>query len=130
MPDPAILQVVLALESNGNAGDNIHLFTNQQYQIAVRAVARNGNTIFEDDNDEIVVSYSSGYQGIAHLDIIDWPCLELCDPVDLSDVKITSMPPLAVASLPVINTVITSLPDIEASVTKVPVLTAQISPRR
>jgi hypothetical protein len=87
-------QVVLAVESPGDAGDNIHLFTNQQYQVAVRAVAINlaSAVVGEDDNDAVAISYSSGYQGIAHLDIIDWPCLELCVPIDLTNVQITALP--------------------------------------
>jgi hypothetical protein len=102
---PGIGEVVLAIESPGDAGDNIHLFTNQQYQVAVRAVAIDGNVIAEDDNAEVAVSFSSGYQGIAHLDILSWPCLSLCSPAlqvaiqgvvqaALSDVKVSQMPVL------------------------------------
>ena len=92
--DFGIGEVVLALESPGDSGDNIHLFTNQQYQVAVRAVAIDVDVIAEDDNDAVVISWSSGYQGIAHIDIIDWPCLDLCAPIDLSNVQITAMPPV------------------------------------
>jgi len=92
--DFGIGEVVIAVESPGDAGDNIHLFTNQQYQVAVRAVAIQSGIVGIDGNDAVVISWSSGYQGIAHIDIIDWPCLDLCTPIDLSNVQITAMPPL------------------------------------
>jgi len=96
--DFGIGEVVIAVESPGDAGDNIHLFTNQQYQVAVRAVAIQSGIVGIDDNDAVAIAWSSGYQGIAHIDIIDWPCLELCTPIDLSNVQITALPAVTIAS--------------------------------
>lgn len=98
--DFGIGEVVLAVESPGDAGDNIHLFTNQQYQVAVRAVAIEVDVIGEDDNDAVTISWSSGYQGITHMTILDWPCLDLCTPIDLTNVQITAMPEVDIASVP------------------------------
>lgn len=84
---PGVLMAGLAFEAPESvtppvvAGDgNMHLFSNQQYYIAVRAIALDPvtNVTYEDDNEEIELSYSTGYQGVVWQHILSWPCLELC----------------------------------------------------
>lgn len=80
---PGILQALIAFESPGDItapvipnDENMHLMTNRQYYIAVRAVAIDaGNVIYEDDNDAVAVSYSSGHQGELWTQILN--CVEI-----------------------------------------------------
>ncbi len=111
--DPGIASAAIAIESAGDSGDNLHPFTNQEYQIAVRAVAIDGIAIAEDDNDEVVVSYSNGYQGTTSIEITKWPCVELCTPLDLSDVRITQMPALQAAITSLVDLVVKQMPPME-----------------
>ena len=102
-PNPAILQALIAFEAWNQHGDNIHLFTNREYQIAVRAVAIDANdTIYEDDNCEVVISYSSGYQGIQWSHILSWPCTYFCDGEHL-DVGLGDAINVNVGALPAVN---------------------------
>ena len=100
---PAIVSALIAFEAYSQHGDNIHLMTNRQYQVAVRAIAIDAtDTIYEDDNDEVVISYSSGYQGIQWMHILSWPCLELCEN---QEIALSEVPPLSIG--------VTSTPPVE-----------------
>lgn len=92
---PEILQALIGFEAYEQNFDNVHLFTNQQYQVAVRAVQIDLATdvIAEDDNDEVVTSYSSGYQGVQWSHIVSWPELEI-------------------SAIPALNVAITVAPDV------------------
>jgi hypothetical protein len=106
MPPGAILQALIAFEAWNQHGDNIHLFTNRQYYIAVRAVAIDADDrIYEDDNCEVVVSWSSGYQGIQWEHILSWPCLELC-----------SGQKFDIGDIPPVETAITDIPNLDVGV--------------
>lgn len=104
-PNPAILQALIAFEAWNQHGDNIHLFTNREYQVAVRAIAIDASdTIYEDDNCEVVVSYSSGYQGIQWEHILSWPCTYFCDGAEIGikgpvSATIGALPPVAVSGV-------------------------------
>ena len=105
---PGILQALIAFEAPNDItasvipnDENMHLFTNRQYWIAIRAVAIDAtDTIFEDDNEEVALSYSSGHQGELWTQIIGWPCLEMCAGNPIQNVQITGAPALTIGSLP------------------------------
>lgn len=84
---PGILMAALAFEAPGSISppvadgdENSHLFSSQQYYIAVRALALDPvtNIVYEDQNEEVILSYSSGYQGVVWHHILSWPCVEIC----------------------------------------------------
>lgn len=116
--DPSIGEVVIMEESPGESGDNVHLFTNQQYQIAIRAVAIEVDTIAEDDNDAVVVSYSNGYQGIHTVSI---------DKIPEVNVNATIAGVASISSLPDLVLDTTNLPEI--GVKKMPNLNVRITPK-
>jgi hypothetical protein len=104
---PGILQAAIAFESPGDitppvvAGDeNMHLFTSQQYYVAVRAIALDAaNVVYEDQNEEQVLSYSTGYQGEVWQHILTWPCLELCDDPPTIPVSVVGLPGITIAGV-------------------------------
>lgn len=116
--DPSTGEVVVMEESPGESGDNVHLFTNQQYQIAIRAVAIKVDTIAEDDNDAVVVSYSNGYQGIHTVNIGSAPKIDV-------DAAITGV--ASISSLPDLVLDTTNVPEI--GVKKMPNLNVRITPK-
>jgi len=100
---PAICSALIAFEAYSQHGDNVHLFTNRQYYVAVRAVAIDAaDTIYEDDNDEVALSWSSGYQGIQWMHILSWPCLSLCSGQEIE-----------ISGIPNLNVGISSAPPVE-----------------
>jgi len=117
-PNPAILEALIAFEAYNQHGDNVHLFTNREYQIAVRAVAIDAtDTIYEDDNCEVVISWSSGYQGIQWEHILSWPCLEICDG---QMVGINAVPDVDIATLPEVEVApidVQRMPNVPVSIT-------------
>jgi hypothetical protein len=112
---PGIAEAAIAIE----AGDNLHPFSNQQYQVCVRAIAINGDVIGEDDNIEVVISYSNGYQGTTSVHITALPCIEFCNPIDLS---INSLPEIKVSaeSKPLEILVPTGLPNLNVHLFRPP----------
>jgi hypothetical protein len=121
---PAVCSALIAFEAYNQHGDNVHLFTNRQYYVAVRAVAIDTtDTIYEDDNDEVALSYSSGYQGIQWMHILSWPCLDLCADQEISiagippvSVAVTSTPPVEFAEDAEMNMNILDWPQLDAHI--------------
>lgn len=120
---PGILMAGLAFEAPESISppvvdgdENMHLFSNQQYYIAVRAVALDlvGQVTYEDDNTETVLSYSTGYQGVVWQHILTWPCLELCaDPVTVP-VNVTGLPDVTIGEFA--DTLPASIPPLDIQV--------------
>jgi len=121
MGDPGILQALIAFEApNDITGEvvprdeNMHLFTNREYHVAVRAVAIDGNLIAEDDNTQVVTSWSSGYQGVLWHHILSWPCLELCKAI--LQIGIHGIPTVNVGTLPKLTLDVENVPPLVVDV--------------
>lgn len=106
---PGILQALIAFEAPGDItapvipnDENMHLFTNRQYYIAVRAIGIDPTTrmIVEDDNVQVVLSFSTGFQGELWHTILEWPCVKFCDPNAIQNVKIVEVPDLNIGKIP------------------------------
>ena len=112
---PEIVEALIGFEAYEQNFDNVHLFTNQQYQVAVRAVQIDlaTNEIAEDDNDEVTISYSSGYQGVQWTHIVSWPELEISAIPSLS-VAISAAPDVNLAEDSVIG--ISEMPQLDSHI--------------
>jgi hypothetical protein len=109
---PGILQALIAFEAPNDItasvipnDENMHLFTNRQYWIAIRAVAIDPvtNVIYQDDNVEVALSYSSGHQGELWTQILDCVAVEPCAGAGNFGVNATvagPLPSITVAGLP------------------------------
>lgn len=84
---PGVLQALIAFEAPQDItrsvvpnDENMHLFTSRQYWVAIRAVAIDPYTqvVYEDDNIELTLSYSSGHQGELWHRILDCVAIEGC----------------------------------------------------
>jgi len=105
---PGILQALIAFEAPGDItpsvvpnDENMHLFTNREYYVAVRAVAIDANNvIYEDDNTATTISESSGHQGELWTRILDCVAVEACEGAGSIPVSVSGLPDVNVADLP------------------------------